>query len=111
MITLDTLDEARSVLTMSDNNSILRSYTSVRLYIDAVTLSIKTTTEWYWTKTGKKIAYPIPWRPGTPDNSLGNEYCLTIGRYLTTGIFWFDDAQCNDGHVVLCQRIDFLVPQ
>ncbi|CAG9805252.1 unnamed protein product [Chironomus riparius] len=112
LVTMETLEEARAVLTMADNNSILRSYTSVWLNIDAVTLTIKSLTEWFWTKSGKKISYPIPWRPDAPNNHVGNENCLTFGRYLTSGKFGFDDARCeNGGNPIPCQRIDLLIPK
>lgn len=108
-LTMDTLAEGRAVLTMADNNSILRTFTSVWLNIDGIALTLKSPTNWYWTNSGKKISYPIPWRPDAPNNHGGSEYCLTIGRYLTTGKFGFDDALCNNNDRISCQRIDFFI--
>jgi len=106
---LDTLEEARTVLSFADNNSNLRTLTSVWLYIDGVSLSTNSPTDWYWTKLGEKVSYSIPWRPGTPDNNAGSEYCLTIGKGSINEQFGFDDARCDSSTFIACQRIDFFI--
>ncbi|KAL7036596.1 hypothetical protein ACKWTF_008856 [Chironomus riparius] len=107
---MDTLEEARAVLTLADNHSFLRALQYTWLYVDGVALTIKSPTDWYWTKTGKKISYSIPWRVGTPNNDGGSEYCLTIGRYFTNEKFGFDDTLCDGRTRITCQRIEFFIP-
>jgi len=107
---MDTLEEARAVLTMADNNSVLRAPSYIWLYIDGVALTPKSTTDWYWTKSGKKISFPIPWRSGTPGNGDYTEFCLTIGRNFPNEKFGFDDAMCDRVTRLACQRIELLIP-
>ncbi|KAL7036602.1 hypothetical protein ACKWTF_008861 [Chironomus riparius] len=107
-LSMDTLEEALAVLTMADDNSVLQTHAQAWIYIDSITQTIKSPTDWYWTKTGKKISYSIPWRVGTPDNHLGSENCLSIGRYYANEKFGFDDAMCDSKTLIACQRIEFL---
>lgn len=109
-LSLDTLEEARTLQSFSDNNSNLRTSTSVWLYIDGVSMSVNSLTDWYWTKSGDKISYTIPWHPGTPNNAASNEYCLTFGKASINQKFGFDDAKCDSSTFVACQRVDFFVP-
>ncbi|KAL7036599.1 hypothetical protein ACKWTF_008858 [Chironomus riparius] len=109
-ITLETLDEARAFLTMADNNSFLRSRSTYWIYIDAVTHTIKSRTDWYWTNSGKKISYAMPWRLAAPNNDYNDEYCLSFGKGSLNENFGFDDVMCNSGTPFACQRIELLIP-
>ncbi|KAL7036606.1 hypothetical protein ACKWTF_008864 [Chironomus riparius] len=110
MPTFETLAEARAVLTMADNNSILRKMTSVWLYLDAITLTEKSTTDWYWTKTGKKVSFPMEWYPGNPSGS--GQHCLCISRSTITSNFRFNDIDCSTNpRNIICQRNEIYIPR
>lgn len=110
MATFETLEEAKAVLTMSDNHSHLKTKTVFWLWIDGITLLPKTATSWYWGKTGKKISFTIPWLSGYPSNT---EYlCLAIGKRSQFESFAFAHGQCSaNTHIpFICQRIEFFIP-
>lgn len=103
MVSFETLEEARSFLSMVDNNSVLRKMSKVWLWIDAITLTVKSTTDWYWTKTGNIISFPLDWYKGQPSGS--GQYCLSISKRSATTKFGFNDLQCYDSYNIVCQRI------
>lgn len=106
----ETRNEARAVMTMAENNSILKKMTSIWLYVDAVTLTPKSTTDWYWTKTGKKISFPMDWIPGAP-GSL-EQLCLCISKPSLNANFGFNDIECSDfQRNIICQRNEFYIPK
>ncbi|KAL7036611.1 hypothetical protein ACKWTF_008868 [Chironomus riparius] len=108
----ETLAEAEAVLTMAENNSFLKTLNSVFISVDAMTLTLKSTTDWYWTKTGQKISYALPWMPGEPNNiNTINELCLSFGRSTLTSRFGFNDSPCSEiDFSFLCQKIEFFMP-
>ena len=109
-LSVETLTEARAYLSMLDNDSFLRSIGGAYIYIDGISLTSRSPTDWYWSNTGKKVSFPIPWRAGQPNNGGGSEYCLTIYRPNIGERFGFDDATCMGSAYVGCYRVDFLLP-
>ncbi|XP_070509920.1 uncharacterized protein [Chironomus tepperi] len=103
----ETLTEARAVLTMADNNSILKTLTSVWIWIDGITLTSKSTTDWYWTKTGMKVSFPMDWYPGNPS---GGQNCLAISKAAINARFGFNDVECYTPQNIICQRVELYVP-
>jgi hypothetical protein len=109
-LTMETLEEAKAVLTMADNNSILRQLPYAWLHVDALSMSLKSKTDWYWTKTGKKISYTIPWRSVAPNDAAGREYCLTIGKGSINEKIGFDDTYPESKTFTGCQDIEISIP-
>jgi len=105
---METIAETRALFTMCENHSYLRTLSSTWSWIDAITLTGKSTTEWYWTKSGRKISFPIPWYPGTPDTI--DQYCLAIGKSSINAKFGFNDGHCYGALRFICQRIEFFMP-
>jgi len=107
---LETLEEANALLTMTENHSHIKSLNSIWLWIDAISVLPKTATSWYWSKTGKKVSFPITWWTGQPDNL--NKLCLAIGKSTLNQNFVFYNGYCSgNGYLrFVCQRIDFYIP-
>jgi hypothetical protein len=103
---METLEEARAVTCMIDNESTLKQLNSTWLWIDGVTLTDKSKTDWYWTKTGKKISFPIDWYPGQPS---GNQFCLCIGKSTINSKCGFNDGICSGSFQFICQRTEFFL--
>lgn len=111
LTTIETLIEAKSFLALADNHSHFRSENGAWIAIDGTTLTSKSTTDWYWPKTGRKISFPIPWLPGQPDNVHTNEFCFGIGREFGHQKFGYNDMGCS-GSVAhfICQRFEISIP-
>lgn len=49
------------------------------LLVDGLTLTLKSTTDWYWTDNGEKIPFEIPFITGEPNNYQNlNKNCLAL---------------------------------
>jgi len=70
---------------------ILNNY----VFVDGITLTPKSPTDWYWTNSGEKIPYTIQWNKGEPNNYSNNENCLSIGRRIRNDTLGFSDHFCN----------------
>jgi hypothetical protein len=98
LTTIETLLEAQTVINLS-------KISGFGGFIDGMTLTLKSPTDWYWTKSGKKLSFALPWRSGEPNNYNNvNEACLVLSG---TG---FNDAPCSNIYSFLCQKIDLMVP-
>lgn len=104
---METLEEARALTCMMDNDSTLKQLNSTWLWIDGITLTEKSTTDWYWTKTGKKISFPIDWYPGQPTGN--GQFCLAVGKATINAKFAFNDGTCSGSLKFVCQRIEFFL--
>jgi hypothetical protein len=102
---METLQEARGFLSMTENESNIKILNEIWLWVDAVTLSDKSTSDWYWTKSGKKISFPIDWSPGNPGGN--GQFCLVAGKPTIHTKFAFNDGNCGSSFKFVCQRIDF----
>jgi len=112
LASFETLAEATSFLNMCINNDFIQSYGLIHIHVDGMTLIPNSTTEWYWTNSGKKISFSIPWQPGEPDFYGGDEYCFSFiaFRYLSN-FLGFNVLNCK-GYTApfMCQRLDYFVP-
>lgn len=109
LATFETLSEAAKFLSMADNHSIFKSFAGVYFLIDGTTLSPASSTDWYWSKSGKKIQFPISWLSGQPDNGNISEYCFSFGRRNATEKFGFNDLRCFEViYHFVCQKMDFV---
>jgi hypothetical protein len=93
----ETKVEFLEVSNMVKNNEALIVGNKTGVLVDGVTIVPKSTTEWFYTTNGKKIAFDIPFRSGEPNNHLNrNEFCLVI---VDTGDdflpYRFNDFSCN----------------
>lgn len=72
-------------------------------FVDGVTDLGKSKTEWFYSETGRKVSFALPWLPGTPDNVGSDEHCLSIAK--AQGTFLFNDVNCDgtkEGKKFLC---------
>ncbi|KAL7036608.1 hypothetical protein ACKWTF_008865 [Chironomus riparius] len=104
LLSFETLEESRAFISMADNNSILKKLSNVWLWTDGITLTKKSTTDCYWTKTGTKISFPMDWYPGQPSGS--DQYCLCVSKRSAKTKFGFNDLQCYDSYTIVCQRVE-----
>lgn len=107
LATLETVEESRSLLTMVDNESTLRPLGSTWIWIDGITLKPLTKTEWYWTKSGKKLSFPLDWYQNQP-NGL-DQFCLCVSKGTTNAKFGYNDGHCDTALQFICQRIEFFL--
>ena len=92
---------------MCENNAFMRSYGDTYIHVDGMTNTPRSSTDWYWTNSGRKINFPIPWQRVQPDFFL-NEYCLSFMSYNVPG---FNDLPCETYIApFVCQRLDYFVP-
>jgi len=111
LATVETRTEAETFLNIVENHQNIKALGKVWIRIDGITLSGKSTTEWFWTKSGNKIPFSLPWSPGQPDCYQSNEYCLSIGKGNANHKFGFNDVPCwNDSSSFICQKVEFMMP-
>ncbi|KAL7036614.1 hypothetical protein ACKWTF_008871 [Chironomus riparius] len=105
LASMETLQEARVFLSMTENDTNIKSLTAVWLWIDAITLVEKSTNDWYWTKSGKKISFSLDWIDGNPSGN--GQFCLVVGKANINTKFAFNDGNCGSSFKFVCQRIDY----
>jgi len=114
LATFETLTEALTFLSIIENNSHIAVLPTPKyFYIDGYTTSGPSKTDWYWTRNGNKIMYPIPWAPYEPTYGDYNEHCLSIGKNRLDLDWGFNDIHCQNqekNFIFICQRIDFYLP-
>lgn len=76
-----------------------------------MSLTPKSTTDWYWTDTGRKINFPIQWQSGQPDNNNNSEFCFSILKTSINQKFGYNDQNCATYNPFICQKIEFYVPK
>jgi len=109
-LTIETQAESQACLNLLDTNSYLRTISTIHFWIDALTVTLKSKTDWYWTNTGNKISFPISWIGTEPNNLGGSEFCLFVFKPSVNEKFGFGDGNCNTLRYALCQKIDLLIP-
>ena len=113
LVTFETITEALMVMNMCENNPFIQSVsnpTRFWILVDGMTTAAPSSTEWFWTNTGKKVSFVIPWAPNQPDFYNNEEFCLVIGKDLTTPSYRFGDYPCiNNGSPFLCSRLDYML--
>ena len=109
LATFETLNEAETFLNVAYENAFIKAYHLSHFYIDGMTLTPNSTTDWYWTKNGEKISFSIPWQPDEPNFDSNVEYCLSVW-IQDIKVIGFNDGQCqNIEWPFICQRIDYFV--
>ena len=107
LVTLETLKEANYFLEIAENSETKKLAIPFWIFIDGMTLTPKSTTDWYWTESGEKISFSIRWASDQPDNWRGNEKCFSIGKRYPNDKFGFNDHACSNVNLpFICQRID-----
>ncbi|KAL7036620.1 hypothetical protein ACKWTF_008877 [Chironomus riparius] len=110
LATMETRAEADSFLDIVEFHQTIRSLGLVWILIDGITSVPRSTTEWFWTKSGNKISFMLPWNPGQPDFYNNRELCLTVGKGNPSHRFGFNDWPCWDTATpFICQKIDFVM--
>ena len=102
LVSFETLNEAQVFLDICKNNEFIKSLGSPYIHVDGMTQTPHSPTEWYWTNSGRKVSFRIPWQNGQPDFD-GDEYCLSV--VANEG---FNDLPCETyiGSFI-CQRLDY----
>ena len=89
-------------------NADLGKRDNLWIFIDGVTLTARSPTDWYWTETGDKIDFVMPWLPTEPDNGAGGalEWFLSIGRHTVASepVAFNDIPGTNFYNTFLCQK-------
>ncbi|CAG9805251.1 unnamed protein product [Chironomus riparius] len=113
LATFETITETLMVLNMCENNEYIKSIADPKnfwIVIDAMTTTPKSATEWFWTNSGRKISFTVPWAPNQPDFFENHEYCLAIGKDQSTPNYRFNDMPClNINRPFLCQNFDYMI--
>ncbi|KAL7017388.1 hypothetical protein ACKWTF_010353 [Chironomus riparius] len=65
-------------------------------------------TEWFWTNSGEKIPYSIPWAAAQPDNFYNNEPVLSVGRISMDDKVGFNDIPANYAARFACQKTELI---
>jgi hypothetical protein len=105
LATIQTLNEAYAVMNMINRNADLGVRDNLWVYIDGMGLTPRTSTDWYWSESGNKIDFTMPWLTGQPDTAGGAEWFLSIGKYTKDTQIGFNDIP-GTGFVnaFLCQK-------
>lgn len=93
---------------MTENDNNIKNQASIWLWIDAITLVEKSSSDWYWTKSGKKISFSLDWVEGNPSGS--GQFCLAVGKATLKTKFAFNDGNCGSSFKFVCQRVEYLYP-
>lgn len=108
LVTLETLQETRSFLKLADQCKTLQS---LEILVDGATPSPNLKGDWYWTRTGVKITFPLPWDVGQPSGTNNIQFCLSIYKENMSKYFGFNDAFCTKPLLFSCQRVELFVPK
>ena len=110
LASFETLEEAENFLFIAKNNPFVHELWAIHLLVDGMTSTVNTSIDWYWTSSGNKVSYPLPWQKGAPDFLGGVEYCLAFSANEPSTI-GFNDFSCDSSvSPFVCQRIDYFVP-
>ncbi|CAG9807028.1 unnamed protein product [Chironomus riparius] len=110
LVSFETLTEVYNFIDMAKENSFVKSLGGVHMLVDGMTPTPNTTTEWYWTNTGTKVSFTLPWQEGEPNFLNNGEYCLALSAHEVSTL-GFNDFPCDVGlSPFVCQRADFYVP-
>lgn len=98
----ESIDEVNKVFDMIKNSNDIVLQNGFWMFVDGMTPSPGSTTSWFWTQTGEKISFDIPWATTNP--SGGHEQCLSIGKHGLNHPLSFNDVP-YDGYknIFLCQ--------
>ena len=110
LATFETLTEAETFIQVAKENQFIKTNVHPHFLVDGMTLTPNSTTDWYWTKTGEKIPFPLPWREGEPNFAFdGTEYCISVFLQAPDNL-GFNDVRCQiEERPYICQRMDYLI--
>lgn len=89
MLTLDTQPEADNFYNLANSNLHLFD---VFVHIGAMSKTFRTTSDWYWNNSGKKVDIALQFHPGEPNNAGGQERCLSLDK--RKGHILYNDIAC-----------------
>lgn len=102
-IMIETLDEFHAISGFcKQNTNLLGNW----VFVDGMTPVSKSPTDWYFTRTGRKVPYNMIWAQNGEksflDDSGGNERCLSLGP---SNVFEFNDLRCaSNEYAFLCEK-------
>ncbi|CAG9805264.1 unnamed protein product [Chironomus riparius] len=103
-LTLDAPEEAEAYFNLVDTNAFFKTQSTAWFYVDAFAMTLNSRTDWYWSTTGQKVSFPIPWHPNHPRH----QYCLCLNKESLNARFYFYDAGCNGAAGAACQKTTIL---
>jgi len=110
LASFETLTEVEYFINIVKNHPFVISYGGYHMLVDGITNTPNSTTDWYWTNSGTKVSFALPWQRGEPNYLNEGEYCLALSAHEPSTL-GFNDFPCQIGlRAFVCQRIDFFVP-
>lgn len=110
LATFETSDEVTELL---KNSFLIEIFDRIQdkqykhFHVDGITSAGNSHTEWYWTNSGEKIPYYLPWATGEPNFKDQNEFCLSIGKGSKNHRLGFNDIGCwNSLNHFICQKTE-----
>lgn len=99
----ETINEVNKVFDLFRANYELSSISTFWMFVDGMTPAPGSNNNWYWTQTGRKVSFSIPWATSNP--SGGHEQCLSIGRHGSNHPWSFNDVPYEGyKNIFLCQK-------
>jgi len=111
LATFETLIEAEKFIQVAKENQFIKTKIYPHVFVDGMTLTPNSATDWYWTRTGEKIPFTLPWKVGEPNFAFnGTEYCISVFLQAPDNL-GFNDVRCQIEETrFICQRIDAFIP-
>jgi len=110
LATFETLTEAETFIQVAKENQFIKANIHPHVIVDGMTLTPRSITDWYWTRTGEKIHFTLPWRKNEPSFQGDIEYCMSLFLHEAHDL-GFNDIRCqNEALPYICQRMDYLIP-
>lgn len=107
LATFETRDEAQNFVNILEQNEYFKANGRFVL-VDGVTDLQGSPTEWYYSNSGEKIPYSIPWASSQPDNYYNNEPVLSVGRIAMDDKVGFNDIPANYAVKFACQKTEII---
>lgn len=106
ILTLETKSESNYLLDVLNNSTSLPENENI-FHIGGISLTPRSTTDWYWVVSGKKLDFILNFLPNQPDFAGGVENCLSIVKREKFG---FNDIICSTqwDRKFICQRDEIL---
>lgn len=98
---LETYGEMQTVMNLYRG---MTSMNGVWTHVAGMTKTSRSTTDWYWVKSGNIVTYVMTFVQGEPGFHSPNQWCLAIGQY------GYADIDCYGRHEekFLCQKVKFI---
>lgn len=104
ILTIDSAEEQKTLLSFSTSKKgLFQNDTCIFVGgIAPVHDKNPAKSSWFWFESGVKTSFPIKWNNGEPNNSGGQENCMSAFLSSTTKTIMFNDLPCS---VTYCQFI------